>query len=89
MRTNWFLDRTGKHCPKRADGENGPEAELGFKIFFLSFCLCWLFVSAFSSYSKRGLLSRCGARAAHGTGLFHCRAQALGARSSVVVARGL
>lgn len=43
MRINWFLDRRGKHCPKRADGEKGSEAELGFLIFFLSFCLCWLF----------------------------------------------
>ena len=38
VRINWFLDRRGKHCPKRADGEKGSEAELGFLIFFLFAC---------------------------------------------------
>ena len=36
-----------------------------------------------------GATLRCGARASHCNGFFCCGAQALGARASVVVARGL
>ena len=43
---------------------------------------------AFSSCGKRATL-RCGARASHCRGFSCCRARALGAQASVVVARGL
>lgn len=88
MRINWFLDRRGKHCPKRADGEKGSEAELGFLIFFLSFCLCWLFFPAFSSYSERITLHAKCAQAAHGAAL-SLQSTRLGCPVFEVVAHGL
>ena len=52
----------------------------------LGLCCCaW----AFSSCGERGLLYVAVARASHCGGFSYCRAQALGARASVVVARGL
>ena len=44
---------------------------------------------AFSSCGERGATLCCGARASHCGGFSHCGARALGARASVVVARGL
>ena len=48
-------------------------------------CCTW----AFSGFTKRGLLSSCGAQASHCSGLPCCGAQALGVRASVAVAHGL
>ena len=42
-----------------------------------------------SLVAASGATLRCGARASHCGGFSCCRAQALGARASVVVARGL
>ena len=44
---------------------------------------------AFSSCWRAGATLRCGAQASHCGGFSCCGAQALGARASVVVARGL
>ena len=52
----------------------------------LGLCCC---VEAFSSCGEQGLLFHCGARASHCGGFSCCGARALGARASVVVARGL
>ena len=49
----------------------------------------WLPRGFFSSCSEQGLLSSCGAWASHCGGFSCCRAQALGPRTSAVVARGL
>ena len=61
--------------------------------FFLLFIfwLCWVFVAACGLSlvaASRGYL-HCGARASHCSGFSCCRAQALGARASVLVERGL
>ena len=65
--------------------------------FFFFFPLNYLFLvvlglrccaRAFSSCGERGLLC-CGAWASHCSGFSCCRARALGAQASVVVARGL
>ena len=47
--------------------------------------LLWVFLDAFSSCSKWGLLSSWGALASHCGGLSCCRAAAHGARTSAVV----
>ena len=47
------------------------------------------YTRAFSSCSERGATLRCGARAPHCSGFSCCRAWALGARASAVVACGL
>ena len=49
------------------------------KICLFIFLLWWVFVapSAFSSCSKRGLLSSCSAQASHCSGFFCCGAWAL------------
>ena len=58
---------------------------------FIQFWLGWVFIAprAFSSCSKWGLLSSCGAWAFHCAGFSCYRAQALGMRASVVVTHGL
>ena len=73
---------------------------LFFKKIFLMYVCMYLFMAvlglrfcarAFSSCGKwgRGATVRCGARASHCGGFSCCRAQALGARAPVVVARAL
>ena len=59
--------------------------------FFFFLWLCWVFVAdqAFSSCFKQGLLSSCSAWASHCSGSSCCREWILGARASIVVARGL
>ena len=52
----------------------------------LGLCCC---TRAFSSCGEWGLTLRCGAWASHCGGFSCCGARALGARASVVVARGL
>ena len=52
----------------------------------LGLCCC---EQALSSCGKLGLLFRCGVQASHCGGFSCCGAWALGARASVVVARGL
>ena len=52
---------------------------------FYYFLLCWVFVAA----RGLGATLRRGARASHCSGFSCCGARALGARASVVVARGL
>ena len=52
----------------------------------LGLCCC---ARAFSSWRREGATLHCGARASYCGGFFCCRAQALGTRASVVVARGL
>ena len=64
-----------------------------FLIIYLSDCF-WLCSSSLpwgllSGLGKRGLLSGCRVRASRGSGFSCCRAQALGARASVVVVPGL
>ena len=46
-------------------------------------------VQAFSGCGERGATLRCGVQASHCGGFSCCRARALGAWASVVVARGL
>ena len=46
-------------------------------------------IQAFSSCSKKELLSSCNAQASHCGGFSGCGAQALGAQASVVAAPGL
>ena len=48
-------------------------------------CCMW----AFSTCSKQGILSHCGARASHCSGFSCCGARALGHSGSVVVVHGL
>ena len=59
--------------------------EFFFFLAALDLCCC---TQAFSSFGERGLLSRCGEWASHGSGFF-CGAWALGTRASVLVAHGL
>ena len=47
------------------------------------------YTQAFSSCGERGATLGCSVRASHCGGFSSCRAWALGARASVVVARGL
>ena len=58
---------------------------------FIYFWLRWVFISArgLSLVAAIGATLRCGARASHCGGFSCCGARALGARASVVVARGL
>ena len=59
------------------------------KICFFQFWLCWVLLAAgglFSNCSKQGLFSSCTARASHCSGFSCCRAWALGARASLLVA---
>ena len=63
-----------------------------FFVCLFNFWLRWVFVAArrFSLVAARaGATLRCGVRASHCGGFSCCRAWALGARTSVVVARGL
>ena len=62
-----------------------------FNLFYLflaalGLCCC---AQAFSSCGERGATLGCGAWASHYGGFSCCRARALGAQASVVVARGL
>ena len=52
----------------------------------LGLCCC---AGAFSSCGKQGATLRCGVQASHCGGFSCCRARALGAWASVVVAHGL
>ena len=58
---------------------------------FIYFWLHWVFVAArgLSLVAASGSTLRCGAKASHRGGFSYCRAQALGSRASVVVARRL
>ena len=58
---------------------------------FINFWLCWVFAAAwaFSSCGEQGLLSSCDVRVSHCVGFCCWGAWALGARASVVEARGL
>ena len=58
---------------------------------FIYFWLCWVFVAAraFLQLQRAGATLCCGARASHCGGFSCCRAWALGAQASVVVARRL
>ena len=58
---------------------------------FIYFWLCWVFVAArgLSPAARVGPTLRCCAQASHCGGFSCCGARALGARASVVVARGL
>ena len=67
-------------------------------LFFTFYLFIYLFLAVlglrycewgFSTCGEWWLLFRCGARASHCAGFSCCRAQALGARASVVVAYGL
>ena len=60
-------------------------------ILFIYFWLCWVFVAAhgLSLVARAGATLHCGARASHCSDFSCCRAQALGARASAVVAHGL
>ena len=60
-------------------------------ILFIYFWLCWVFVAAcrLSLVWRAGATLPCGARASHCSGFSCCRARALGAWASVVVACGL
>ena len=60
-----------------------------FNLFY--FWLCWVFIAVhgLSLVAVSGGYSSCGVRASHCSGFSCCRAQALGARASVVAARGL
>ena len=62
-----------------------------FKIYLFIFWLRWVFVAAhgLSLVVARGATLRYGVQASHCGGFSCCRARALGARASVVVARGL
>ena len=56
-----------------------------FKFYlFIYFWLCWVFIAACGLSPVAASV-----RASHCSGFSCCRAQALGARASVVVARGL
>ena len=61
------------------------------KFIYFIFWLHWVFVAVhgLSLVVASGGCSSCGARASHCSGFSCCGAQALGARASVVVARGL
>ena len=48
-----------------------------------------LLYSAFSSFQEQRLLCSCGMQASQYSGFSCCRAQALGAQASLVVAQGL
>ena len=60
-------------------------------LIYLFIWLRWVFVAArgLSLVAAAGATLRCGARASHCGGFSCCRARALGAWASVVVARGL
>ena len=64
-----------------------------FLIYFIYLFLAALglccYARAFSSCSELGATLHCGVRASHWGGFSGCRARALGAQASVVVARGL
>ena len=63
-----------------------------FIYLFIFDCIDWVFVVArgLSLVAASGVATlRCGARASHCGGFSCCGARALGARASVVVARGL
>ena len=62
-----------------------------FKIFFSNFWLHWVFVAVcrLSLVAASGVTLCCGAWASHHGSFPCCRAQALGARASVAVARRL
>ena len=71
---------------------------LSFSFFFFLIYLIYLFlaalglcccVRAFSRCGEWGATLRCGARASHCGGFSCCKARALSARASVVVAHGL
>ena len=78
------------HSPARdpVDMESGPGASS-----FFFFWLRWVFfiaaAQAFSKLLRAGATLCCGAWASHCGGFSCCGAGALGARASVVVARGL
>ena len=61
-------------------------------IYLFIYWLCWIYVAACRLSlvpASGGATLRCGARASHCRGFSCCRAWALGARASVVAARGL
>ena len=62
-----------------------------YKFIYLFIWLRWVFVAAcgLSLVAASGATLRCGARASHCGGFSCCRARALGAWASVVVARRL
>ena len=69
-----------------------PEPPLFFSSYFFFFFGCIgssLLHAGFLQLRRVGAALRCGARASHHGGFSCCRAQALGVRASVVVARGL
>ena len=60
-----------------------PLSNANYLIFFcflnsLITIILFIYLGAFSSYGKRGLLSSCGTRTSHFGGFSGCRAQALG-----------
>ena len=60
-------------------------------IYLLNFWLRWVFIAAhrlFSTCGERGATLHCSVQASHCGGFSRCRARALGAWASVVVARG-
>ena len=61
------------------------------KIFFFLFLLHWVFIAARgpSLVAAIGATLCCSKRASHCSGFSCCKAQAIGVRASVVVARGL
>ena len=67
--------------------------DMKFKKFFnfIYFWLCWVFIAVhrLSLVAASGATLHCGARASHCGGFSCCRARALGAQASVVVACGL
>ena len=63
-----------------------------FVYLFIYLWLCWVFITGRGLsllVVSRGYSFHCGVRASHCGGFSCCGAQALGARTSVVVARGL
>ena len=53
------------------------------------FWLCWVFVAAWGAGGVLSLVAASRGHSVWSAGFSHCRPQALGARASVVVARGL
>ena len=79
------------HHPLSLKHLDFPPGTSFFKISYLFLAALGLccFMRAFSSCSEQGLLSSCGARAAHCSGFSCCKARVLGAQASAVAAHRL
>ena len=78
-------------APGASECDSDEQAPQGMHVYFFNkfIYFIYLFLAVLGLCCSTWASSSCSARASHCSGFYCCRARALGARASVVVARGL